>query len=97
MVGLLTTTSLITLEKVLEIICHFSDLKMATRIIFAKQDNFFYNLIALISGNSVKNVKFAKLSAVILENISITPGTRAYLKPYETELFLIASTDDNVS
>ena len=70
---------------------------MATRIIFAKQPNFFYNLIALISGNAIKNVKFAKLSAVIIDNISITPGTRSYLKPYETELFLIASTDDNVT
>ena len=36
LVKLLMTTSLLTLEKVLEIICHFSDLKMATRIIFAK-------------------------------------------------------------
>lgn len=36
LVKLLLSNSIITLEKVLEIICHFSDLKMATRVIFAR-------------------------------------------------------------
>ena len=97
LVKLLLTNSLITLEKILEIMCHFSDLKMATRVVFSRQKDFFSRLIALIAGNTNKNIKIAKLSSIILDNISVTPGTRVYLKPYEYELFMIASSEDSVS
>lgn len=54
LIKLLLANSLNVLEKVLEIICHFSDLKMATRVVFAKQEHFFSRIIALIAGNSTK-------------------------------------------
>ena len=97
LVKLLLANSLNVLEKVLEIICHFSDLKMATRVVFAKQEHFFSRIIALIAGNSAKFLKIAKLSAIILDNITMTPGTRKYIKPYENDLFLLASNEEMVS
>jgi len=32
-----------------------------------------------------------------LDNVTVTPGTRLYLKPYESEIFLIASNEETVS
>lgn len=32
-------------ERVLEIICHFSDMKISTRVLFAKQNYFFSRLL----------------------------------------------------
>lgn len=54
-------------------------------------------MIALIAGNTNKNIKIAKLCAIILDNISVTPGTRIHLKPFEYELFMIASNEESVS
>lgn len=97
LVRLLLVNSLNILEKVLEIICHFSDLKMATRVIFARQEDFFPRIIALIAGNCSKYQKISKLCAIILDNITVTPGTRSHLKPYEYDLFLIVSNEESVS
>lgn len=97
LVNLLLSNTYNVLEKVLEIICHFSDLKISTRVSFAKEDNFFERLLGLIGGHSKKNRKIAKISSIILKNIVVTPTTRVFLKPYENDLFLIISHDSLVS
>jgi hypothetical protein len=50
-------------ERVLEIICHFSDMKISTRVLFAKQNYFFSRLLgnpisSLIVSNDIR--KFRK-------------------------------------
>lgn len=79
-------------ERVLEIICHFSDLKISTRVLFAKQKFFFTRLVALMAGNASKSPeKLSRIAAIIINNVIITPASRIYLKPHEKSLFAIAS------
>ncbi|KAL4509398.1 hypothetical protein ABPG72_018329 [Tetrahymena utriculariae] len=41
--------------------------------------------------------KITKLAALTLSNISLAPLSRAYLKPFERDLFVVASTDETVT
>lgn len=47
----------------------------------------------MISGNVGKTEKLAKISALIINNLIVTPATHYYLKPYESDLFMISSSD----
>jgi hypothetical protein len=81
-------------ERVLEIICHFSDLKISTRVMFAKQKFFFSRLVALMVGNASKSPdKLSRIAAIIINNVIITPASRIYLKPHEKSLFAVASVN----
>jgi len=52
----------------------------------------------LIAGNhNGYTEKIAKLSAVILSNIAITPAAKVYFLPYERDMFFLACSDDSVS
>lgn len=97
LVKLLTCNSMDVVERVLEIICHFSDLKISTRVLFAKQPHFFQRLIAIIAGNSSRcHEKLTRIAALIINNIIVTPAARVYLKPFEEDIFLIASADEKM-
>jgi hypothetical protein len=52
------------------------------------------------AGSSTKpgrhNEKVTKLAALTLNNISQAPASRAYLHPYEKDLFIVAATDESV-
>ena len=94
----LICSSLEIIESCLEILCYLSDLKMSTRQVLARKAYFIPRLIALIAGNhNVLTEKIAKLSAVILSNISITPAAKVYFLPYERDMFFLACADDSVS
>lgn len=97
LVRLLISNHLDLVERILEIICHFSDLKISTRVLLAKQDSLFSRLIALLAGNLDKSSeKISKISIIILNNLIVTPATRIHLKMFENDLFLIASTNENM-
>lgn len=85
-------------ERVLEILCHFSDLKVQTRMLLARQPHFFSRLIALIAGGSSKNAeKMSKYCGIIINNIIVTSAAKVYLKPFEKELFTICTVEESVS
>ena len=42
-------------ERVLEIICHFSDMKISTRVLFAKQNYFFSRLLGKYLVSTITN------------------------------------------
>lgn len=95
LVKFLISNSSDMVERVLEIICHFSDLKVSTRVLLAKQMFVFTRLIALLAGSIEKNNdKVGKICVIILNNLMVTPATRAYLKFYEKDLFMIATTSE---
>ena len=55
-------------------------------------------LIGLLGSGTGKNQeKITKLAAYTLNNISVAPAARKYLKPFEKEIFIVAATDDSVS
>lgn len=71
---------------------------MSTRLLLARKTNFIPRLIALIAGNhNIYTEKIAKLSAVILSNIAITPAAKVYFLPYERDMFSLSCADDSVS
>jgi hypothetical protein len=85
-------------ESSLEILCYLSDLKMSTRLILAKKNNLISRLLALIGGNVNKHSeKIAKLSAIILSNLCVTPATKQHFVPFEKDIFCLATIDDTVS
>jgi hypothetical protein len=45
-------------ERVLEIICHFSDMKINTRVLFAKQNYFFSRLLGRVYVNLTSSHDF---------------------------------------
>lgn len=97
LVRLLISNQAEFVERILEIICHFSDLKVATRVLLAKQEFFFSRLIALLAGNlNKKSEKISKICVIILSNLIVTPATRIHLKLFENDLFLIASTNESM-
>lgn len=97
LVKFLTCNSMEVVERVLEIFCHFSDLKISTRVLFARQPHFFQRLVAIIAGNSAKSQdKLTRVAALIISNILVTPVTRPFFKPLERELFAIASVDEKM-
>ena len=97
LVKLLTCNSMEVVERVLEIICHFSDLKISTRVLFAKQPHFFQRLVAIIAGNSARcHEKLSRVAGLIINNIIVTPSARPFFKPFERDLFAIASTDERM-
>lgn len=97
LVRLLISNQAEFVERILEIICHFSDLKVATRVLLAKQEFFFSRLIALLAGNlNKKSEKISKICVIILSNLVVTPATRIHLKLFENDLFLIASTNESM-
>lgn len=70
---------------------------MSTRLLLARKTNFIPRLIALIAGNhNIYTEKIAKLSAVILSNIAITPAAKVYFLPYERDMFSLSCADDSV-
>lgn len=97
LIRLLISGTVEIVERVLEIICYFSDLKITTRMLLARQPNFFPRLIALIAGRPGSNEKIARVSLMIINNIIVTAAARVYLKPLEKEMFLICSADETVS
>ena len=97
LVRLLISNQAEFVERILEIICPFSDLKVATRVLLAKQEFFFSRLIALLAGNlNKKSEKISKICVIILSNLIVTPATRIHLKLFENDLFLIASTNESM-
>lgn len=85
-------------EGVLELLCFLSDLKMSTRVAISKQPKCLMRLIALLSSRAgKKNEKITKLCALILSNVSLAPASKAFLLPYERDLFIVAATDESVS
>lgn len=95
LVKFLISNSSDMIERVLEIICHLSDLKISTRVLLAKQMFLFTRLIALLAGSLEKNnEKIGKICVIILNNLMVTPATRAYLKYYEKDLFMIATSSE---
>lgn len=40
--------------------------------------------------------KVCQLSALILSNVAVAPGSREHIKMYETELVIIASSDERI-
>jgi len=53
----------------------------------------------LTAGSSAERnqEKITKLAALTLSNISLAPSSRAYLKPFERDLFVVAATDETVT
>lgn len=97
LVKFLISNSSDMVERVLEIICHFSDLKVSTRVLLAKQGFLFTRLIALLAGSLEKNNdKVGKICVIILNNLMITPATRSHLKFYEKDLFMIATASETL-
>ena len=48
----------------------------------------------MISGNFGRTEKLAKISAMIINNLIVTPATHPYLRPYEYDIFTICSSDE---
>ena len=84
-------------ERVLEVICHFSDMKMETRITLAKTPELINRIVLLIAGNSAKNPeKISRLGVLILKNLCVTPSTHSYIKPFESTLFLMSTSNTDM-
>lgn len=85
-------------DKVLELLCYISDLDMSIRVTLSKCPKLIMRLIALMSsGTSKGHEKIAKLCAIVLSNISLAPASKPFITPYEKELFIIATCDENIS
>jgi len=69
---------------------------MTTRLAISKEPKLLQRLVGLL-GVGRNNEKITKLAALTLNNLSMAPATREYLKPFEHDLFIIAASDESVS
>ena len=88
-----------TREAALEILWCISDRKIETKVRIANQKNWISRIVALIAAGSHTpgEERVSKLAALTLSNINLEAKNKKLIMPYESELALIAASDENVS
>lgn len=88
-----------TREAALEVLCCISDRKIETKIKIANQKHCISRIVALIAAGSHTpgEERVSKLAALTLSNLNLEAKNKKLIMPYESELALIAASDENVS
>jgi hypothetical protein len=87
-------------EAVLEILCTMSDQSLSTRVKITKAPKCLEGLVALLSSVSLSEEgddKQAKMSALILSNLTAAPSTCHLFQPFERQILMVAAADERMS
>jgi hypothetical protein len=87
-------------DAALEILCTLSDQKLSTRVKIAKAKRCLSGLVGLLTSSSQSDEiedKHAKMSALILSNLSGAPSICKLFLPYESHIFMVAGVDERLS
>ncbi|CAG9320527.1 unnamed protein product [Blepharisma stoltei] len=87
-------------DSVLEILCNLSDQSLATKVKIANAPRCIEGLVRLLTSISQTDDaedKQAKISAMILNNLSGAPKNVKLFVPFDTQIFAVAASDERIS